>query len=736
MKKRLALILALILGNAFSGMCETGLNIVPVPNKIIEGEGTFMVERGLSIVTSDIKDFSAIYLQDKLNSALDFPVSITSGYNNGGKHIVFVEDKSIPSEGYRLCVTEENITIASSDNGGKYYGVQTLLQLFPAEIYSGVRLRIKEYPIGAVTIEDAPRFSYRGFMLDVSRTFFDLDYLRNYIDWMSAHKLNRLHLHLTDDNGWRIEIKKYPELTNKGAWRGKDELIPPTYLSGNERYGGYYTQKEMKELISYAQQRNIMIIPEFDLPGHCLSSTKVFGNVTCGTSTDTPSACGEFDNVWCVGKESNYKILENILKELASIFPSPYLNIGGDEVIFDYWRQCPDCQAVMKREGLKDVEELHGYFVRRMEKIINKLGKVMMGWDDIQDFGGLNPTSTVVAWRSQSKGVESIKKGQPTVMQAAQYLYVDMQYTPAERGHSWAAIIPLDRIYSYDPLQDMELTPEEEKLVLGVQAGLWTELMQFPPRFSEYQVFPRLCALAEIGWSAKGDKNYEDFHSRLVNKHYDRLHSMGIAFRVEPPVVKYEESELKVTLPYPSAVVRYTTDGTEPTATSKVYSGTIITNTPEDFRFSTFFDRDLHSIAVAAENVEPHHYITPKVRVETDIQMWEKSNIEDLTTYNFNKRVRTKERLKAGQTLTYIFEEPVKCKTIHIPTGYTNIPFYGVSNGYVEYSYDGVNFIKGEEFYRYHAYIKDIKAPVKAVRIVITDPNDGYSCNFQNLKIE
>ena len=734
MKKGLVL-LVLIFGNIISGMAETKLNIVPTPNKIVMGEGTFMVKRGLSISTEDVRDFSALYLQEKLNGALDFPVQITTA--KGGKNtIIFITDSTIPAEGYKLTVTPENVTIASSDMGGKYYGVQTLLQLFPAGIYSGASLRLKEYPLETVTIEDAPRFSYRGFMLDVSRTFFDLDYLRSYIDWMSAHKLNRLHLHLTDDNGWRIEIKKYPELTTKGAWRGKDELIPPTYLSGDERYGGYYTQKEMKELIKYAQERNIMIIPEFDLPGHSLSSTKVFGNVTCGTSTDTPSACGEFDNVWCVGKESNYKILENIIKELASVFPCPYVNIGGDEVIFDYWRQCPDCQAVMEREGFKDVEELHGYFVRRMEKIINKYGKVMMGWDDIQDFGGLNPTSTVVAWRSQSKGVESIKKGQPTIMQAAQYLYVDMQYTPAERGHSWAAIIPLDRIYSYDPLQDMELTPEEEKLVLGVQAGLWTELMQFPPRFSEYQVFPRLCAVAETGWSAKEDKNYEDFHSRLVNKHYDRLYSMGIAFRVEPPKVVYEDSELKVTLPYPSAVVRYTTDGTEPTSVSKVYSGKIITNTPEDFRFSTFFSRDLHSIAVAAENVTLHHYITPKVKVETDIPIWEKSKLEDLTTYNFNKRVRSKERLQAGQTLTYIFDEPIECNTIHIPTGYTNIPFYGVSNGYVEYSYDGVNFIEGEEFYRYHAYIRNPEKGVKAVRIVITGPNDGYSCNFQNLKIE
>lgn len=733
--RKIILLSVLICGIMIPTFANNNPNIIPTPNSIVKGEGVFVIDNDLTIVSDNVKDFSAKYLQEKLETVFDFPVNINTS-KKSEKYIIFTNDKSIKEEGYKLAIEPNKIVISSSDNSGKYYAVQTLLQLFPPQIYSGAKLRIKEYPVDVMVIEDAPRFSYRGFMLDVSRTFFDLDYLRSYIDWMSNHKLNRLHLHLTDDNGWRIEIKKYPDLTNKGAWRGKDELIPPTYLSGSKRYGGYYTQKEMKELIAYAQDRNVMIIPEFDLPGHCLSSTAVFGDVTCGTSTDKPSACGEFDNVWCVGKESNYKILENIIKELADIFPSPYLNIGGDEVIFDYWAQCPECQALMKKEGYEKVEELHGHFVRRMEDIITKHGKVMMGWDDIQDFGGLRPTSTVVAWRSQAKGLESIKKGQPTVMQAAQYLYVDMQYTPAERGHSWAAIIPLDKIYNYEPLQDMDLTPEEEKLIIGVQAGLWTELMQFPPRFSEYQVFPRLCALAETAWSKKEDKNYDDFYSRLINKHYDRLYAMGIAFRVEPPKVTYQDNELKVTLPYPSAVVRYTTDGSDPTPQSKVYSGKIITNTPEEFRFSTFFNRDLTSIAVAADNITLHNYLTPKVKIETDIEFMPNTNLDAITSYNFNNRVRTKERLKAGQTLTYIFEEPVECNTIHVPTGYTNIPFYGVSEGYVEYSYDGVNFIKGEDFYRYHAYIKNIEAPVKAVRIVITEPNDGYSCNFQNLKIE
>ena len=516
--KKIIITLALVLGNFMSGWCDSQPNIIPAPLKMVKGEGNFVVKKGLTIVTADGNDFSANYLQDKLEEVFNFPITLTRQQKTECS-IAFVTDKGLPQEGYRLDVTNTGITIASADEAGKYYGVQTLLQLFPAEVYSGSHLRLKEYPIDVLSIEDSPRFSYRGFMLDVSRTFFELDYLRSYIDWMSHHKLNRLHLHLTDDNGWRIEIKKYPELTRKGAWRGQNEVLSPTYLSGSERYGGYYTQKEMKDLIAYAQQRNVMIIPEFDLPGHARSSTVVLDGVTCGTHTDKASACGEFDNVWCVGKESNYRVLENIIKELADLFPSPYINIGGDEVVFDYWKQCPECQALMKKEGYKEVEELHGYFVRRMEDIIHKHGKVMMGWDDIQDHGGLRPTSTVVAWRSQAKGLESIKKSQPTVMQTGEYLYLDMQYSPIERGHNWAAIIPLDRMYSYEPLQKMDLTPEEEKLVIGVQAGLWTELMQFPPRFSEYQVFPRLCALAEIGWSAKEHKDYTNFYSRMVNKH-------------------------------------------------------------------------------------------------------------------------------------------------------------------------------------------------------------------------
>src|SRR5574344_357734 len=724
----------LIFGAMLPLKAQKNLDIIPVPSKITYLEGEYQLRKGVKIYSDTDDNFNSEYLKNHISSLFDFPIESTTEPHNAD--ISLLTDSKIEKEGYSIEINNNGITIKASDDAGIFYGVQTLFQMLPPQIYSGEKLRLQTYSLPSVLIEDTPRFPYRGFMLDVSRTFFDTQYIKQYLDWMSYHKLNTFHWHLTDDNGWRIEIKKYPLLTSRGAWRGKNEILPPTYNSPSEKYGGYYTQKEIKEIVAYAAKRNITIIPEIDLPGHSLSMTACYPEVTCGTTTNTPSACGEFNNVWCVGNENNYKILNNIIKEIASLFPGEYINIGGDEVILDYWKQCPKCTALMQKEGMKDPYQLMGYFVKRMETIIEKNGKKMIGWDDIQDNGGLNQHTAVVAWRSLEKGMESISKGHPTVMQIAQYCYVDMRQSPQERGHQWAAIIPVERVYSFDPIGSFKLTPEQEKLVLGTQAGLWTELMQYPPRFSEYQVFPRLCAISEVAWSDTANRNYDDFRSRLINKHYDRLLNMGIAFRVEPPKILYEDQCLKVSLPYPSAEIRYTTDKSDPTNNSNIYQGQIITDSPENFRFATFFGRGLQSITTAAENIELHHYLTPVTTIETDIKVRDNTPLENVTTYDFNKIVKTVEKVKAGNYFTYIFKDPVKCNTITINTGYTDIPFYGVSDGYIEYTYDGKNYIKGENFHHYSATIKNIQKPIKAVRIIITYPNDGWQCNFQNLKIE
>jgi hexosaminidase len=696
-----------------------------LPQNISYLECNFTIDKNTVIVVKDINSFNAKYLKSYLSPIFNFKITISDSTPKEN-YIVLENGDKESLEDYTLDVTPKSITIKGSGTKGVFYGIQTLLQLLPSQVYSNSKLRLEEYSINSIHIEDFPEFSYRGLMLDVSRTFYSVEQIKQYMDWMSHHKLNYFHWHLSDDNGWRIEIKKYPLLTEKGAWRGENEVLTPTYNSGNERYGGFYTQKEIKEIVAYAQERGIEIIPEIDLPGHSKAAVATYPSIQCKSSSNIPSACGEFNNVWCVANEKNYKILDDIIKELSKLFPGKYIHIGGDEIVYDYWDKCSDCQALMKREGMEDLKELHAYFVNKMEKIIEKHGKKVAGWDDIIERGEVGKESLIFAWRSTEQAAKSIKANHKTIEQIAEYCYLDMKQSPIERGHSWAAIIPLERAYNFNP----------NKNSIGIQGGLWSELIIFPPRFDQYQIFPRLCAISETGWSNSEKKNYNDFYDRLCNSHYSRLEAMGIAFRVEPPTVTYENNSLNIKLPYPSAEVRYTMDGSNPTKNSPIINGSILTNQPEDFRFATFFGSNLNSITVGASNIDLHHFITPPTKIETNIVFNEKTPINKLTQYNFNTFVKTKDQLKEGNYLTYIFDKPISCKRITIDTGMTHVPIYGVSNGYVEYSYDGTTFIKGNDLYRYSTFIEGFVNEVKAVRIIVTGPNDGYMACFQNIKIE
>ncbi len=731
------LVLSLLLASTMLSIPKCSTSFVPLPQKIEYGEDLFTIKTGFSIVYRDAENkFNADYLRGYLKPLFlfDIPVIKTLPSSN---FIVLEKVAGLGEEEYFLEITKNSITIQASTKAGSFYGIQTLMQMFPAGIYAGEKLGLRELPLPCIKIKDAPRFAYRGSMLDVSRTFFDADYVKRYIDWLSYHKINKFHWHLTDDNGWRIEIKKYPFLTSKGAWRGENEVLSAVYLSGKEKYGGFYTQEEIKSIVAYAAERNIEIIPEIDLPGHSRAVVASYPETACNTGTSAVSACGERNNVWCAGKESNFKMLENIIKEVSKLFPSEYIHIGGDEVNLEYWNDCPECQKLMKKEGMEKTHDLLPYFINRMEAIIAKYGKKSAGWDEILENSTLTPDSRIYAWRSKKNAKLSLAKGQPTVIQVGAYYYLDMKQSEQERGHDWAGIIPLKKIYEFDPVDSLDLGAGEEKFILGPQTGLWTELMQTPPRFAEYQTFPRLCALAETGWTGKELKNFEDFSMRLNVGHFDRLYKMGIAFRVEPPKVKYSYENYTLTIepPYENSVVRYTLDGSDPTSMSPIYREQIVTNTPRDFKFATFYSNDLRSISVKASNVSME-YLTPNTTIETNIPLNEKTPLEKIASYNFKSFVRSKERIQAGDYLLYTFEEPVACSKITINTGYTNIPFYGVTEGYVEYSYDGINFIKGDEFYEYSTIISDFEKPIKSVRIVVTGKNDGFTACFQSLKIE
>ena len=716
---------------------ESFSNLIPKPQSISLKEGKFSINNNTVIYFDNT--FNGEYLKNIIDGATGYSIVCKDAKKASDlccNYIFINTDASfqIPEEGYKLKVTPKSIEIEASSEKGSFYAIQTLLQMLPATIY-GNATGFEKWEIPAVEIEDAPRFSYRGAMLDVSRTFFGLDYIYKFIDWLAYHKMNRFHWHLADDNGWRIEIKRYPHLTEKGAWRGPNEVIPSAYGSGNKRYGGFYTQEQIKEVVKYAAKRNIEIIPEIDMPGHSKAVIGSYPQTGCNNKTDFVSVNGETKNVWCVGNHNNYKMIDGIIKELAALFPSDVIHIGGDEVNMDNWRECSVCQSFMKENGMKEEIELQNYFVRRVEDIVAKYGKIPGGWDEILDGGELKDETVIYAWRSVERAIESIKKSQPTVLQVGEYCYLDMKQSPVERGHNWAGVVTLEKTYSLDPFGTFNISPEQEKLILGVQGGLWSELLNKPARFMEYQYFPRLCAIAEIGWTKQDLREYGDFFYRLSKTHYERLFNMGIAFRVTPPDVTYTNNTLKVTLPYNWAVVRYTTDGTEPSCNSTIYTGDIVTYNPEFFRVATFYKDILKSVTVSANNIATAEYITPDVTIESSFGEDKRFPLKNITDYNFKNYWRTDRTGKAGDYIIYKFADAVKCSRITIGTGIPNIDLYGVTDGYVEYTYDGTNWIKGDKIIDNTATILPDSA-VKAVKIVFTDTTDALCVAIQDLKIE
>lgn len=729
MKKILPLLLTFAAAPAMPA--QTYGNIVPQPLDVDPQEGVFVMEKGLSVCAPKELEQERTYLLQHLQQVFAFEpaVSDVPVYNGISLRL----DEGMDREAYRLEINGDRIIIEGSDAAGVFYGIQTLLQMMPSQVYGQTGMELTRYGLDAVVVEDAPRYSYRGAMLDVSRTFYDTEQVLRLLDWMAYHKLNRFHWHLADDNGWRIEIRKYPQLTEKGAWRGDGEVTPAAYGQGHDRYGGYYTQKDIRRIVEYAEQRHIEIIPEIDLPGHSRSLIGVFPEMACNMDVPYISVNGETDNVLCVARKENYRILGDIFKEIASLFPSEYIHIGGDEVDHTAWTNCPDCQAIIKEYGLSGPEELQSWFVYRLDGILSKLGKKMAGWDEIViSDAKYDPSTMVYAWRSLDSGRKSVDKGYRTVVQIGEYCYLDMKQSPAEIGHSWAGIVPLSKIYSLEPDGILTGSPVDSGLIAGVQAGLWGELLAWPPRLMEYQLFPRLCALAEVGWSSKSDRDFTDFENRLYLKHFSRLYQMGIAFRVAPPEVVFDGQELQVKPPHPSAVVRYTMDGSDPVASSPVCRGDIVTGSPEDFRFATFFGDGLGSIAVGASNIELYRYIDPEMTVESNFPLSE-NNLKSLASrggVGYSGRV-----LQEGDVLTFSMAAPVECSRITVSSGAPSSGMFYVTDAYVEYTTaDGRTLNAGD---LYHGTLTfEPCGAVTRVRIVMTDANDGYTAVFHGLKIE
>ncbi|MDB6109192.1 MAG: hexosaminidase [Pedosphaera sp.] len=541
------IVLALSGATGFAGEASVPA-IIPMPQKLERHEGVFefrtgtrilglRVESGTKIVADVDSNAAGHYLAAQLRRSTGHRVQVRAMEPGGAVKgdILLTTQGANPAlgpEGYELSVAPDAVVIRAPNGGGLFYGVQSLLQLLPPEVFAAKPVPDVKWTIPCVQIEDQPRFKWRGLMLDVSRHFFNKEEVKKVLDAMAVHKMNVLHWHLVDDQGWRIEIKKYPRLTEVGGWRKEigfklDPKASKAY-GADGRYGGYYTQAEIREVVAYAQARNITVVPEIEMPGHSTAALMAYPQFSCtGGSFTTDLPGGVFNGVYCAGSEQALAFVQDILTEVCELFPGKYIHIGGDEVPTDNWKDCAKCQARVRQEGLKSDKELESYFIRRIEKCVKAHGHNLIGWSEIRE-GGLAQSAAIMDWIGGA--VEAASEGHDVVMTPLAECYFDhyQSTNQAREPYAIGGYLPLHAVYDFEPMP-AKLESQYQGHILGTQANVWTEYMP-SLKHVEYMIFPRLCALSEVAWSSKAARNWDDFMKRLPAD-CRRLDQLGVNYR-------------------------------------------------------------------------------------------------------------------------------------------------------------------------------------------------------------
>ena len=571
------------------------VSIIPQPRYVQMDEGTFRIDKDTKIFLDEpVEEYMRIagFLNERLLAAAGFSLEITDEMTADG-NVIFFMNAGLPSEAYGIHVEPDRIVIDYGDGAGAFYALQTIFQLLPEEIFADSRQRGVKWEIPCLAMEDAPRFKYRGMHLDVCLHYFDVDFLKKYIDIMALHKVNRFHWHLTEDQGWRLEIKKYPLLTEKGPWR--KETVVGSLNSGvydGTPYGGYYSQEQVRDLVQYAAERYVTIIPEIELPGHALAAIACYPELSCGLEDhyETATKWGVFKQVYCP-KETTFEFLEDVFDEVFELFPSEVVHIGGDECPKASWKACPHCQALIRKLGLKDEYELQSWFVTRMEKYINSKGREIIGWDEILQ-GGLAPNAKVMSWLGEEGGIQAARQHHEVVMAPHQKYYLDYwQADPDSEPLAMGGPTTLKTMYEYEPVPEV-LTPEEARYIIGVEGCVWTEYMDSPERV-EYMAWPRMCAIAETGWTQTG-KDWDGFTRRLET-HLGRLDRLDVGYCkafFNPLIVFHNDTKyskvVTMTVDAPDAEIRYTLDGSVPDASSPVYDKPFVINRQQTVTAAAF----------------------------------------------------------------------------------------------------------------------------------------------------
>jgi hexosaminidase len=592
-------------GSAFPTAIESQdmIPLIPKPNTFKLTEDRFILSQKTKILFTESTKELAHYLADQLELFTGIRTIAEASPDGSWGNSIALKIGGLPhetnAEAYTISVTSDQIEIRAVENEGLFRGIQTLLQL--AHVPEKGELAQAQVEIPGCRIEDKPRFSWRGLNLDCCRHFMTKDFVKRYIDLLAHFKFNVFHWHLTEDQGWRIEIKKYPRLTEVGAWRKQAD---------GTLYGGYYTQEEVREIVAYAKSRYITVVPEIEMPGHCLASLAAYPENSCtGGPFEVGTLWGVMKDVYCAGRDSTFRFLENILDEVSDLFPGDYVHIGGDEVPKDRWSQCPKCQQRIKSEGLSNEQELQSYFIKRISAYLASKGRKVIGWDEILE-GGLAPGATVQSWRSLQGAVEAARQGHDAISSPVSFTYLSID----------AEDLDIRTAYSFEPVPE-ELTDQKARHIIGGEACMWTE--QAPQETIDSKLFPRLLALAEVFWSTGKNKNYDDFDRRLQN-YYDNLLALGIQYGRATKALTASTSfdraknELTVTVnPGQSDLeIRMTTDGSEPNANSPLYDFPVKLNRTGTLRLAAF--KNQHPVGRAmALSFAFHKALNAKVVIKT-----------------------------------------------------------------------------------------------------------------------
>ena len=707
---------------------EADIQIIPKVENLQLKSGVFKFNEATQfVVSNESQKPAAQLLINKFKSAAQLELGIVADYSKENK-VVFKVDDNLKPEHYILDVTEKQITISASDNSGFLYGVQSLRQLLPTSIESKEPISGINWEVPNLKIQDGPRFKWRGLMLDLSRHFFNKDYLKETIDALSLLKMNVLHLHLVDDQGWRIEIKKYPKLTEVGAWRVDQEdkhWSSRTVNSPDEKgtYGGFLTQEDLKDVVAYAQLKGIEVIPEIEMPAHVSSAIAAYPELSCFDNPKqiaVPSgALWPITDIYCAGKEHTFEFLEDVLTEVMTVFSSKYIHIGGDEATKTNWETCPYCQKRIKDEHLENVDELQSYFIKRIEKFINSKGKKLIGWDEILE-GGLAPDATVMSWRGFKGGLEAAAQGHDVVMTPVSHSYFDYYQGPPElEPTAGGSVTTVSKVYQFDPVVD-SMTEEEVKHVLGGQANLWAEHVPTESH-SQYMIFPRLTALAETVWSPKSLRDWGDFSKRLSSA-FERYEYLGINYAKSSFIVtsdietNLENKTVSLVLhnEFLESDIRYALNNEPLNKDSKPYTKPIVLDETTAIKASLFKNDSLVG-HVFKDTITFHKAVAHKVKYQTKYH----DNYKGVGAFNLTNTLRGTKNFRDGRWQAWLNKpleviidletvKPINQVTLGSMENQKNGVYYPTTIE-VLVSKDGINFDSIASVNRPFAIDEDIK---------------------------